>query len=93
MSNRPRSAGGDPPSLCLVVGLGPRRHHLVDQAPGLGLFGGHEVVPLQRRLDLFIRISRVMHIDLVQPALQFLGLAGVDQDVGRLALIACRTAG
>src|SRR3990167_8191107 len=90
MSNRPRFGGGDPRSLRRVVGLATAFQNLVDQAPGFGIFGGHEIVTLQRCLNRGVVVAGVLDVDLVQAALQLFGLARVDHDVGGLTLIAAR---
>src|SRR3954465_1945897 len=79
-SRRRRRAAG------LLPGLRPLEQHLVDDAELLCRFGGHEVVALERELDRGEIPAGMLYIDLVEAPLEGLDLAGVDQDVRRLAL-------
>src|SRR3546814_4782563 len=60
--------------------------HLVNQTEGLRLLARHEIVPLHALLDLVHRAAGVLDVDLVQPLAGPDDLAGVDLDVGGLAL-------
>src|SRR5215210_2333337 len=60
--------------------------HPVDDPVLLGLLRAQEVVALGVRLDLLEVLARVLADDLVQTPAQLDDLAGVDLDVGRLAL-------
>src|SRR5215204_1955172 len=60
--------------------------HPIDDAVLDGLIGAHEVVALGVGTHLLHVLARVLGDDLVEPAAQLDDLAGVDLDVGRLAL-------
>ena len=62
------------------------RDDAVDDVVLLGLFGAHEVVAIGVLRDLLERLARVVGDDLVEPAADVDDLAGVDLDVGGLAL-------
>ena len=62
----------------------------VDQAPGLCLLRGHEIIPLQSGLNRIIVLPGVGDIDLIQTALKLLRKFRVNHNVGRLALVTTR---
>src|SRR5690242_12049706 len=62
------------------------RDDLVDQTEVLGLVGGHEMVAVERLLDLVIALAGVLDIDLVQAALQLDDVLRMTFDVRSLAL-------
>src|SRR3954449_573428 len=62
----------------------------VDQPVLLRLVGPEEVVALHVAVYLLDRAPRVVRVDLVDPLARLEDLAGVDLDVGRLALEAGR---
>src|SRR3954469_7635317 len=74
----------------LNTGNGPVFQHSVDQAELLGFAGREELIPLHRPLDLLDRPTRVLNVHLVQTCPGLQNLAGVDLDVGGLALGAAR---
>ena len=62
------------------------REDPVDQAVLDGLLGGEEAVAVHVVVDLLDRLAGVVGVDLVDALAQLEDLAGVDLDVGRLAL-------
>src|SRR4051812_19544586 len=63
---------------------------LVDQAKILGFVRGHEMVAVERLLDLVIALAGVLDIDLVQAALQLDDVLRMTFDVRSLSLEAPR---
>src|SRR5262249_31409244 len=57
----------------------------VDDAEGLRLLGGHEVIAIQGALDAIIRLPRMLYVDFVEPALGGDDVLGVAFDVRSLA--------
>ena len=66
---------------------------VVDDAPGLGLLGAHEVVAVEGALDLLVGAAAVLGVELVQPPLGLDDVLGVALDVRGLALRSRRRAG
>src|ERR1700693_39275 len=64
----------------------PVSYYLIDDSVRLGLVGVHVVVALHVLRDLVHRLIRVLGDDLLQTALEVDRLAGLDLDIGALAL-------
>ena len=79
--------------LLLLVGTIEIRALFVDlvhEAEFHGRFCAHEIVALQRGFNRREILAGVLHVDLVQAALDALDLFGVNQDIRCLALEAAR---
>ncbi|EKF42791.1 prolipoprotein diacylglyceryltransferase [Nitratireductor indicus C115] len=90
---RPKAALRLPPSesgLCRFFLVLTRGKDLVDQTEIECFVSGHEVIAVERVLDGFVLLARVLDIDLVQPALQLDDILGMALDVGGLTLEAAR---
>jgi hypothetical protein len=60
--------------------------HPIDDAEALRLLGRHEIVAVQRLLNFLLRLSGVLNVNLVKPALHFDDIFGMPFDVAGLTL-------
>src|SRR5882672_3600512 len=60
--------------------------NMVDQAPGLGFLGAHEIVAVESALDLLVGAAAMLGVELGHAALGLDDVLGVAGDVGGLAL-------
>ena len=77
-------------AISAALGLFAAVVDVVDDAPGLGFLGRHEVVAIQGLFDFLIRPAGVVDVDLVQAALGGDDVLGVALDVRGLAAEAAR---
>ena len=53
----------------------------IDDAKGARVFGGHEVIAIQRLLDPLVHLARVFDVNLVQTALGVEDVLGMALDI------------